>query len=71
MTPETLPLLTFVFGVFTGAITTGVIGGIYVKRKLDKMKQSGLGGLGDMMGEMAESMAEGLDDLPEDDSSDE
>lgn len=69
MTLESLPLLTFVFGVFTGAITVGVFGGIYVKRKFEKMKQSGLGGLGDMMGEMAESMAEGLDEMPEDDDS--
>ena len=55
---ESMVLLSFFFGVFTGCLVSLVVGGIWVKRKLDSMKKSGGQAVEEMMGDMIENMPE-------------
>lgn len=67
---ETLPLLTFIFGVFTGGITVGLFGLFYVKKKLAKMKQMPEKALAQGMNQMMSNMGDMFEPVDEEDDED-
>lgn len=67
---EALPLLTFVFGVFTGAITVGLFGAFYVKKKLTQMKQMPEKALAEGMDQMMSNMGDMFEPVDEEEDED-